>query len=234
MRSIARVVLFSAASRALASGEALTLAAAPSAQPDDPGLPSYRTSPVLRRRALRRRGCRPQGGRADVHPGLRARSADPAASGGHGPRHRADRGQLPGDAGRPARLGPRLRRAGASRVYVVDQVGVGAPARPGGYGAYAGSPALALVEPFSPGFRPVAAGPAPDAVAGRPLAPGDPVFDQFFASQVEYLARRAAGPRSSTRRQLALLERIGPAVARRPIRHPGCSAGRSRTTGRTS
>ena len=104
-------------------------------------------------------------------------------------------------------------------VYLMDQPGRGASGYDEAYGPSARQGALVLEQRFTAPARFQA---SPGAAYGWPQArlhdqwpgsgqPGDPAFDQFFASQVEY-ASGAVSAVLVSEAGAALLDRIGPAV----------------------
>ena len=188
------------------------MAAAPSAQPDDPGLPSYRTRLFfVGGRYVGEGAARRVVGQMYIQAFEPDRPTRPHpvvmihGTGQTGNNFLATADGRPGWAHDFAARG--------YRVYVVDQVGRGRSGTSSAdYGAYA-APALGFVE----------------RILGRPdsglwpqvrlqtqwpgaLEPGDPVFDQFMASQVEYVESAGRTEEINLPANIALLEKIGPAV----------------------
>ncbi|NBW07570.1 MAG: hypothetical protein EBR82_06050 [Caulobacteraceae bacterium] len=104
-------------------------------------------------------------------------------------------------------------------VYLMDQPGRGASGYDAAYGPSDRQGPLVLEQRFT---APEAFDPTPGAAYGWPQArrhtqwpgtgkPGDPAFDQFFASQVEYASGSVSAVLVSEA-GAALLDRIGPAV----------------------
>jgi pimeloyl-ACP methyl ester carboxylesterase len=104
-------------------------------------------------------------------------------------------------------------------VYLMDQPGRGASGYDEAYGPSDRQGPLLLEQRFT---TPEAFEPTPGAAYGWPQAkrhsqwpgtgrPGDPAFDQFFASQVEYASGSVSAVLVSEA-GAALLDRIGPAV----------------------
>lgn len=99
------------------------------------------------------------------------------------------------------------------RVFVVDQVG---RARSGtsvkAYGAYA-SPTMAFVQ-LTVGPRHSGLWPQVSLHTQWPgeAAPGEAFFDQFMAQQVEYIASGVDTEKLNLPANLALLEKVGPAI----------------------
>jgi len=99
------------------------------------------------------------------------------------------------------------------RVYVVDQVGRGRSGTSSKrYGPYA-TPSMAFIQLV---IGQKASGLWPQVTfhtqwPGDPV-PGDPVFDQFVAQQVEYIASGVKTEEMNLPANLALLEHIGPAI----------------------
>ncbi len=99
------------------------------------------------------------------------------------------------------------------RVYVVDQVGrARSGTSPAHYGEYATAPFTLIqliVGDKNSGLFPQAK--LQTQWPGE-AAPGDPVFDQFMAQQVEYIASGEKTEEVNLPANLALLERVGPAI----------------------
>jgi hypothetical protein len=109
-----------------------------------------------------------------------------------------------------------LRRGYA--VYVVDQVARGRSANWGqAYGAMS-PPRISFVEQRFVGPERAKLWPQAHLHTQWPGAgePGDPVFDQFYASQVPSIAEFAKQQELNRDAGAALLDRIGPAMPRRP------------------
>jgi len=99
------------------------------------------------------------------------------------------------------------------RVYVVDQVGRGrSGTSSAAYGNYA-APALPFVQLIL-GVPEAGLWPQVKLHTQWPgtMQPGDPAFDQFMASQVEFVADAARTEEINLPANIALLERIGPAI----------------------
>jgi pimeloyl-ACP methyl ester carboxylesterase len=99
------------------------------------------------------------------------------------------------------------------RVYVVDQVGRGrSGTSAAAYGKYA-APALSFVQRIL-GVPESALWPQVRLHTQWPgtMQPGDPIFDQFMASQVEFVENAERTEEINLPANIALLERIGPAI----------------------
>ena len=99
------------------------------------------------------------------------------------------------------------------RVYVVDQVGRGrSGTSAAAYGRYA-APTLGFVQLIL-GVPEAGLWPQVRRHSQWPgtMQPGDPNFDQFMASQVEYVENPERTEEINLPANLALLERIGPAI----------------------
>jgi pimeloyl-ACP methyl ester carboxylesterase len=104
-------------------------------------------------------------------------------------------------------------RAGHA-VYVVDQAGRGRSGQDTAHGPHARAPVDQVTRMFT---DPASTALYPQATLhsqwpGGPGRPGNPAFDQFFASQLAYIADPAKTEAVVLGAHLELLERIGPAV----------------------
>jgi pimeloyl-ACP methyl ester carboxylesterase len=104
-------------------------------------------------------------------------------------------------------------RAGYA-VYVIDQAGRGRSGQDAAHGAHdrwsAERVAQTFTDPASHALYPQAR--LHSQWPGGQGCAGDPVFDQFYASQVDYLADPAATEALVLEANLELLERIGPTI----------------------
>jgi pimeloyl-ACP methyl ester carboxylesterase len=104
--------------------------------------------------------------------------------------------------------------AAGHAVYIVDQAGRGRSGQDTAHGAHARAPVAQVTrmftDPASTALYPQAA--LHSQWPGGPGRPGNAAFDQFFASQVGYIADPAKTEAVVLDAHLELLERIGPAV----------------------
>jgi pimeloyl-ACP methyl ester carboxylesterase len=212
MRSALKDRLLSGVSRLLASFAVLTLAPASSAQPEKPEHPSYRTSLFfVGGRYAGEGAARTMTGQMYVQAFEPERVTRPHpvvmvhGTGQTGNNFLATAEGRPGWAHDFASRG--------YRVYVVDQVGRGRSGTSStAYGKYA-APALSFVQLIL-GVPEAGLWPQVRLHTQWPgrMEPGDATFDQFMASQVEFVESAERTEEINLPANIALLERIGPAI----------------------
>nr|WP_246700428.1 alpha/beta hydrolase [Variibacter gotjawalensis] len=100
-------------------------------------------------------------------------------------------------------------------VYIVDQVGRGRSGdNPDAYGAYTRFPATALEERFTgtENFKLWPQAKLHTQWPGGPGIRGNAAFDQFYASQVAYIASAGKTEEVMTPAMIALLQKVGPSI----------------------